>query len=92
MALIFISYSHDDYDFVRGFADELRNRHFLVWLDRNEGLQGRGIDPGTDWREEIKKGIKDSGAIVVIVSPKALASKWVSDEIKTAQDAHKPIY
>jgi hypothetical protein len=90
---IFISYSSKDYDFVREFANDLRKRHLLVWLDKfKRAEEGEGIPPGSDWVNAIEKGIHDSAAVVVVLSPDAVASAWVRKEMELARQNGKPLF
>ncbi len=80
---IFISYSHRDGATV--FADilALHEAGYRIWYDE-------GIDPGNEWPEEIAKALDGCGQFVVYVSPRAVDSKNVRNEINFAINRAKP--
>jgi len=59
---VFISYSHDDTEWVRAFADALRRQQVEVWLDQWE------IKPGESLRDALEAGLRQSDAIIAVVS------------------------
>jgi predicted nucleotide-binding protein len=59
---IFISYSHDDTDWVRAFAEALRHERIEVWLDQWEVKLGESL------RDALEAGLRQSDAIVAVVS------------------------
>ena len=59
---VFISYSHDDTEWVRAFADSLRQQQVEVWLDAWE------IKPGDSLRDALEAGLRQSDSIVFVVS------------------------
>jgi nucleoside 2-deoxyribosyltransferase len=59
---LFISYSHDDADWVRAFADALRQERIDVWLDQWE------IKLGESQRDALEAGLRHSDAIVAVVT------------------------
>jgi hypothetical protein len=83
---VFISYAHSDTGtFPNDLATELRKANFLVWIDTN-------LEPSTPvWEHEIEKAIEHSGVCIVILSPAALNSEWVANEIHYAKQFGKPI-
>jgi hypothetical protein len=77
MSHIFVSYKRDDLETVSKIVDELK-RHHYVWFDQS------GIPGGTKWEAEIKAGLDAAAALVLMVTPAALTSKWVRYEYETA--------
>ena len=75
MAKLFISHSSQDDAFVRELRWTLADLKQDAWIDSREL---RGGDPL--WTE-IQKAIEDAAAFAVVVSPDALQSKWVGDEL-----------
>lgn len=79
---IFISYSHrnsaDALDLIR----RLQNAHYRVWYDE-------GIDPGTEWDEDIAAHVKGCGFFIALVSKNYLASSNCKDELNYARDLEK---
>ncbi|WP_235299665.1 TIR domain-containing protein [Portibacter marinus] len=79
---VFISYSHDDYQ----FREELQK--FLVGMERENKIEvwqdGR-IQAGMDWDSEIKKNLDDSDIIILLVSQRFIASNYIHEvELKRA--------
>lgn len=72
--VVFISHSHEDGDFAELLQHKLNNAGINSWLD-NERLK-----IGQDWREEIDSGIANSLAVVVIMTPDAKNSEYVTYE------------
>ena len=75
----FVSYSHRD---GRPLADrlfeELGRRRFDVFVDRFR------LAPGSDFRERIEDELVDKALVVVVETPRSLASDWVKQEIRIA--------
>ena len=82
---IFISYARDDYAFAHQLLSGLRNINVEGWMDEADIAAGAAI--GTAVRAAIQK----SSAIVVLVSPNSLRSRWVDFEVGAAQALGKPI-
>jgi hypothetical protein len=86
MSQIFISYQHNNYGFV---ADELVKRleveKFTVWWDRH-------IPAGhNDWREKIDSEIENARVMLVVVTPEAIASQYVTYEWSYALGKNKVV-
>jgi hypothetical protein len=64
---IFISYSRRDQEFVRRLASDLDAHVAGVWLDQS------AIRAGQKWHDEILEGIRDCKALVLVLSPDAVA-------------------
>src|SRR5439155_2621151 len=79
---IFVSHSHKDNDFGFRLVQDLRRLigdDSAVWYDARGGLQG-----GDTWWDKIKEELKARPVFILILSPNALASSWVKDEIRIA--------
>lgn len=80
---IFVSHSQKDDVFgirlVRDLKAELTDDPAAVWYDAEGGLHG-----GEVWWDKIKGEIQARSIFVVILSPDALDSPWVGDEINIA--------
>jgi len=70
---IFISHSHQDSDFAEILENKLSEAKLTVW--RDVGIRG-----GQDWRSEIDQAIKEAIALIVIVTPDAKSSEYVTYE------------
>ena len=79
---IFISYSHRDSDKVVEIMNRLRAEGFNVWYDG-------GIDPGTEWDENIAKHVQECGYFIAFVSNGYIGSKNCKDELNYSRDLDK---
>ena len=70
---LFISHCHEDRKFAKGLQTRLKENGFASW--RSDSIPG-----GEDWRREIDKAIKDAFALIVVITPKAKASEYVTYE------------
>jgi hypothetical protein len=59
---VFISYSHDDAEWARKFAEALRDQSVDVWLDTWQ------VHPGDSFPEALEAGLRSSDVIVPILS------------------------
>ncbi len=73
MGQVFISYKHDDGDFAELLRQKIEKAGYTVWLDEN-------ILAGEEWREMIDRAIRDTDAVIVVMSPEARASEYVTYE------------
>lgn len=78
---VFLSYARSDRDLVQKIGHELSEAGLEVWdPDKN-------ILPGSNWTAELKAALDSAGALVVFISPEAMASRSVSYEIEYALGA-----
>ncbi|MDZ4348317.1 MAG: TIR domain-containing protein [Xanthomonadaceae bacterium] len=98
--IAFISYSHADERWakrlqrwleryrvpkrLRAERPELPARLYPVFRDRDE------LASANDLSESIQSAMADSGALIVICSPTAAASRWVNEEIRHFRQNHDP--
>ncbi|MER6422833.1 toll/interleukin-1 receptor domain-containing protein [Streptomyces sp. NPDC001137] len=82
---VFLSYSRSDTDFARAITDALHGRVREVWVD------WQAIKPSERWRKSISDGIRESDALMVLISPKSLASPYCWDECRQAIEGRKRI-
>jgi hypothetical protein len=77
---VFISHSSSDKDrFVLEFATRLRKHGVDAWVDCWE------MNPGDSLVEKIwNEGLKNSDAVIVVLSESSVHSKWVREELNTA--------
>ena len=75
---VFISYAHADQDVARRVTQSLRKNGLSVWSSEEE------IVPGDNWAAKMAQGIEEAEAIVVLLSPSALSSRFVRSEIDYA--------
>ncbi len=72
---VFISYSHQNKEFVDSLAVQLVRQNVNVWLDRWE------LSIGDSIIERVQKAIDGSSALLVILSKASVASEWCNKEI-----------
>jgi hypothetical protein len=82
---VFISYSRRDTPYVDALTRLLTKAGHDVWIDRT------GIGGGTEWRHEIVTAIEAAEAVVLVLSPDAVASRNVRKEVDVAESAERPI-
>lgn len=82
---IFISYSKKQGAYARGLTDHLVASGFDVWIDDR-------IEYGSNWWNTIVETIRQSAALVVIMTPDSLASEWVQLEVQLAKKWKKPVF
>jgi HEAT repeat protein len=71
---IFISYHHNDGDFAEILRQRLKDNDFDVWMSE------AALTCGDDWRAEIDQAIEEASALVLIMTPDAKASDYVTYE------------
>src|ERR1019366_418797 len=81
----FFSYSRADSEFTRKLATDLRNAGADLWIDQLD------IQPGTRWDQEIEKALKEAETVLVVLSPNAVASNNIMDEISYALENNKRV-
>jgi HEAT repeat protein len=70
MAHFFISYSHQDREFVTELKKRMRAAGLLPWTDED-------IVPGEAWSIAIDNAIRESDGVIVVISFNSLQSPWV---------------
>ncbi len=83
---IFISYSRRDQEFVTRLASDLNAHVAGVWFDQST------IQAGQKWHDEIMEGIHECKAFILVLSPDALESRYVQEEINKALELGKTIF
>ena len=83
---IFLSYSRRDTTMMQKVRDDLRGAGFIVWTDE-------GLEVGTSsWERDIENAIRNTGCLVVLLSPDANQSEWVGREFTFANIHKKRIF
>jgi hypothetical protein len=87
MAQVFVSYKHENIsdDFIKHLRQKLEEAGFDVWIDSILLL------PGEDWKKEIDNAIKASIALIVIMTPEARKSEYVTYEWAFAAGREIPV-
>lgn len=78
---VFVSYKHEEQDFVEMLIRQLEAAGFPVWIDTEQ------LRAGENWREQINFAIQDSFALILVISPDAKRSEYVTYEWAFAQGA-----
>ncbi len=84
MAHVFISYKHDDGDSAELIKDRLEKEGLETWIDSD--IQG-----GEKWSPAIDRAIENSFALIVVMSPEARKSEYITYEWSFALGMGKPI-
>lgn len=83
---IFLSYKRMDGEIMRRVRDDLTKAGFIVWTDEL-------IEKGTpQWQREIEKAIRNTAALLCLLSPEAAQSDYVREELAAAKLFKKPVY
>lgn len=80
MSEVFLSYNNLDRDRVRIMADALRREGFQTWWDQ-------AIGTGETYDEVTEKALRSARVVVVLWSPRSVASRWVRSEAAVAHRA-----
>lgn len=75
---IFVSYSSKDRSFALKFVQELQDMGVNVWMDQ------LGIKLGENWDNAIEDALENSNTFLLFISPTAVASQNVQDEVHFA--------
>ena len=81
----FLSYSRSDERFALRLARDLRAHGVAMWVDQFD------IRPSEHWDRAIERAVRDCRGILVILSPRSVASENVADEISYAIDSGKSV-
>ena len=81
---VFVSYSHKDSEKAFYIMNLMKAAGVLLWFDK-------GIDPGSEWDDNIATHLENCGCLVAILSRNYLASENCRDELKYARDLKKDI-
>lgn len=82
---IFISYSHQDKEWVQRLKNDLDQEGFRIWIDE------KNIRVGNPIGEKIKTGVSSCHFFCVILSQHSIKSSWVEEECKLARKVQKKI-
>ncbi|WP_346294110.1 TIR domain-containing protein [Sphaerothrix gracilis] len=82
---VFISYSRVDSDFSRRLNETLQIQGKRTWFDQES------IASGTDFQQEIYRGIESSDVFLFVLSPQSISSPYCADEVEYAYGLNKRI-
>lgn len=80
---IFVSYSHRNLKKAKDILKQLQIDKYRVWYDE-------GIDPGTEWDENIASHIDGCSYFIALISKDYLVSTNCKDELNYARELDKP--
>ncbi|MEO1297677.1 MAG: TIR domain-containing protein, partial [Cyanobacteria bacterium J06636_16] len=80
---VFISYSRADADFARRLNEALQFHGKVTWFDQES------IASGTDFQQEIYRGIESCDNFLFVLSPRAVQSTYCADEVEYAVRLNK---
>lgn len=83
---IFISFAHEDAEFVNSLCVDLETRNLSCWV------ASRDIPPDTTWPAAISEGISNAHAFLLILSRASNKSKQVAREVTMADTQGLPIF
>jgi len=75
---VFLSYSHEDRPWVSEFVSTLKTGGIKAWFDMAD------IAPGDRWQEKIQEALRESGTLVMVLSPNSITSPWMFFELGAA--------
>jgi TIR domain-containing protein len=82
---VFVSYARSDSAYCTELVKILRSKKIPVWFDET-------IERGGRWAQELEARINACAAFIVVMSPSAASSDWVSREIEQAELRHRPMF
>jgi hypothetical protein len=82
---VFVSYSRRDISYVRRLVEHLTQAGVPVWVDHD-------IEYGDQWKTVIRGQLDASAAVIVVMTPAAMASEWVAREVNYAKGRRKPLF
>jgi hypothetical protein len=90
MSAIFISHSTKDHADAQEMASFLGQQgHTYYFIDYDEKS---GIRAGTDWAQVLYQRLRQCQAVVALITPNYLESKWCFGEMILARENGKPIF
>jgi hypothetical protein len=81
----FVSYARGNSDFVLRLGRDLKQRGFNFWIDQLD------IPKGAHWDQSVQEALQDCQSVLLVLSPEAVASQNVLDEVRYARDQGKRI-
>ena len=83
---IFLSYRSTEREFASKLRNDLEKSGVTIWMDDHGGIEG-----GDDWRQAIQDAVDSAVAMITVISPEYLESKWCMREINRADSNNIPI-
>lgn len=82
---LFLSYSRTDSEFALKLANDLRENGINLWIDQLD------IHTGDPWDEKVEDALTKADSVVIVLTPEAVESNNVKDEVAFALDENKKI-
>lgn len=80
-SMVFLSYAREDQKDAKNIFEDLRKHGVNIWADFDS------LKPGSKWKTEIKKAIKESRYFLAVLSPNSVSKKgFVQKEMAMALD------
>ncbi|RHY32242.1 hypothetical protein DYB32_002723 [Aphanomyces invadans] len=79
---VMISYCHSHRSFALKVRQSLEDHHVTTWIDQ---LDPTGIGGGSEWREEIARGIQSASVVLAVLSEDYPRSQWCMKELAFAK-------
>jgi len=83
---IFLSYRSVEVEFALRLAADLKNAGINVWMDRLD------IAPGDDWLTRLQSAVNDCVAMIAVLSPEYVASRYCQRELARADRLDRIIF
>ncbi len=83
---VFLSYRNLEADFALRLATDLKNSGIDLWMDRLD------IKPGEDWPRALQRGVDSCKALIAVLSPAYLESRYCTRELARADRLELLIY
>lgn len=87
MSHIFISYRSTERDFAQKLAGDLQANGFSIWMDVLGGIQ-----PSDDWIRALETGVDNAVAMLPVLSPDYLTSKYCMRELQRGDGKGLPMF
>lgn len=85
MSRYFLSYARADGQFALRLAEDLRAHGLDIWIDQIDIL------PSQRWDRALEAALREAAGVLVVLSPRSVASENVMDEVGFALDRAKDI-
>jgi WD40 repeat protein len=85
MTQVFLSYAELDNALMQPIRITLMRQGITVWMNKTD------IQTGTEFQEEIRKGIEGADNFIYLISPDSVQSKYCQQELQYAADLNKRI-
>ncbi len=82
---IFLSYRSVEVDFALKLAADLKNEGVNLWIDRLD------IKPGDDWRKALQTAVNECVAMISVITPEYVTSRYCQRELARADRMGRPI-